>query len=513
MKHALIIALVAIFALSAIFVGCEKNDGITAPPTSSNSKTVLQKSAGDAPFWAQVVPLKAGQTQVVAGYLYIWNDASKLYMTAVLNAGVTADNVLYGIAPNDGPLSVKNNQLIGNGTNLEVEIPLNNVSFIGGTSGPLSLNQSYTFIFHVSVTGAVSGTSLACEWAKDPNDNSRWYSTCQLMAYNLSSVSGSVSYDDCNGTATRHVNVANSQVTISNTVFGSTTVTTGSDGSYSSGLIPVGTWTVHSSYFNESQEATIAPAATVNFFSDTRPNGSCAEAVGNVQATYCVGNNTFGPASFAGATVTIAGANLPSGYSSSTTTDANGNYTFANLPAGDYTVTVSGNSPDNIASDTKSVNVTVGGDEGSYTASSVTLDLRSSVCIGGGQGDPDPEEACSLSQGYWFAKPQVVWAGNVTIGGKSYTQAEGKAIWNTANKGGMLNAKAAFLQVSAIKLSNVPSTASVWADVAICEAYFSSIPKLNPSSLPANSKTGANAAAGAAAGRIGNWIDNNHCLE
>jgi hypothetical protein len=95
----------------------------------------------------------------------------------------------------------------------------------------------------------------------------------------------------------------------------------------------------------------------------------------------------------------------------------------------------------------------------------------------------------------------------------NYSQEEGKAIWNTSNTKGLLNAKAAFLQASAIKLSNVAPTASVWADVQIIENYLASIAKLTPGTIPANSRTGANANAGAAAGRIGNWINANHCAE
>lgn len=131
------------------------------------------------------------------------------------------------------------------------------------------------------------------------------------------------------------------------------------------------------------------------------------------------------------------------------------------------------------------------------------------VFLFSGLGCPIIEEtSCSLSQGYYFAKPDLVWAGTVTIGGHTYTQAEGQAIWNTSNKGGIKDSKAGFLQVAAIKLSgsSVSASASVWADVAIVESYLASLGKLSPSNLP----TG-DAAAKAAAGRIGDWIDLNHC--
>ena len=119
------------------------------------------------------------------------------------------------------------------------------------------------------------------------------------------------------------------------------------------------------------------------------------------------------------------------------------------------------------------------------------------------------EEGCSFSQGYWFAKPKLVWAGTVTVGGHEYTQAEGKAIWTSSNAGGIADAKKAFLQVASIKLSgnNVLAAATVWADVQIVETWLSSLPKLTP----ANLKSWANSDAAAAADRISEWIILHHC--
>jgi hypothetical protein len=121
------------------------------------------------------------------------------------------------------------------------------------------------------------------------------------------------------------------------------------------------------------------------------------------------------------------------------------------------------------------------------------------------------EVSYSYSQGFWFAKPQTVWPGDgtITLGNKVYTQAEGKAIWDSSNKKGLADSKAAFTQAAAIKLSAglglVKPSASVWADVAIVDAYLATLNKLTPTYLP----TG-NAAAKAAAGRISTWIQANH---
>lgn len=118
-------------------------------------------------------------------------------------------------------------------------------------------------------------------------------------------------------------------------------------------------------------------------------------------------------------------------------------------------------------------------------------------------------EGCSMSQGYWFASPVSVWpTSGVTVGGHTYSKAEALAIWNTTNAGGIKHSKKAFLQVATIKLSGstISPSASIWDEVAICETWLASKGKLSPSYLP----TGNNAVS-AAAGHIGNWINNNHC--
>lgn len=125
----------------------------------------------------------------------------------------------------------------------------------------------------------------------------------------------------------------------------------------------------------------------------------------------------------------------------------------------------------------------------------------------------DDEDFCSYSQGYYFAKPGPTWPdGEVTIGGHLYTEAEGRAIWNTSNAGGIPDAKKAFTQTAAIKLSGVEDPL-VLEKVAIIEAWLSTLPKLTTTYLP--KQTGAEIAlygnAAQAAGWIGDWINANHC--
>ncbi len=118
-------------------------------------------------------------------------------------------------------------------------------------------------------------------------------------------------------------------------------------------------------------------------------------------------------------------------------------------------------------------------------------------------------EGCSYSQGRYFASPHAWPTRTVTVGGYSYTEREGRAIWKSSNQGGKSDAKKGFHQVAAIKLSgnSVGACASVWADVKIVEDWLKTLPKLTPH----NVRHYRNKAVGEAAGRIGDWIDDNHC--
>ena len=129
------------------------------------------------------------------------------------------------------------------------------------------------------------------------------------------------------------------------------------------------------------------------------------------------------------------------------------------------------------------------------------------------------DDFCSFSQGYWFARPHTIWpATGSLIGGLNYTQEQGKAIWSASNAGGKKDAKKAFLQASAVKLSyelnGLTIPASVQADLDIIDAYFVSLHttlggKMTASNIPANSP--ASALAAAAASRLSTYIQGNHC--
>jgi hypothetical protein len=125
------------------------------------------------------------------------------------------------------------------------------------------------------------------------------------------------------------------------------------------------------------------------------------------------------------------------------------------------------------------------------------------------------DEWCALSQGYWFAKPELVWCQDVTFGANSYTQAQGQEIWNTAPPTSV--AKKAFTQASALQLSMACQNGGDPIPADILSAYNTLVNFL--SGLTYNDiLTGAYPASdypaiAAAQGAIGAWIPLNHCEE
>ncbi len=122
----------------------------------------------------------------------------------------------------------------------------------------------------------------------------------------------------------------------------------------------------------------------------------------------------------------------------------------------------------------------------------------------------EPEAAvCSYSQGYWFANAAHSWNGQtVTLGGYTYTQAEGQALWAAHPGGSAGSGLKVFYQASAILLS-IPTAdipAEVAADVQIINLALTGLGKLTASNTP-----DVTADAVAAAGRISSFICLHHC--
>lgn len=123
--------------------------------------------------------------------------------------------------------------------------------------------------------------------------------------------------------------------------------------------------------------------------------------------------------------------------------------------------------------------------------------------------DIPTENPCSLSQGYWFANASHSWNGQtVTLGGYTYTQAQGQALWAFKPGGSGGGAYKAFFQASAVILS-IPAAdipAALAADIATINAALSGLGKLTITNRPIIS-----AAALTAAAHISAYICNNHC--
>jgi hypothetical protein len=140
----------------------------------------------------------------------------------------------------------------------------------------------------------------------------------------------------------------------------------------------------------------------------------------------------------------------------------------------------------------------------------------------GGQGD---EDGCSYSQGFYLASPVSAgdaypgWGGinggTVTVGGYVYTEAEARAIFRASNKGGIADAKFAFQQAVAIKLSGAfVYNTDVWDWVDIIDNYLSGYPKLTPTNIGSNKSRPSwvwNTDIKTAGSNISTWINEHHC--
>jgi hypothetical protein len=196
-------------------------------------------------------------------------------------------------------------------------------------------------------------------------------------------------------------------------------------------------------------------------------------------------------------TITNNEGNIPVGsYAPDVDANTTGIQTFC-LPAGCYTILAHFS---HAASD----------------ASPVTIDVSAPLCVG------LETVTCVYSQGYWFANnsqhPSGVhpWPNDITIGGFTYTNAEGLAIWNTSNQGGITDAQKVFEQLAAVYLSGLDySSTSISGDVAIIENWLTSLHmKLSPTYLPMESDDDININFGdvrIAADNISAYIHSHEC--
>jgi hypothetical protein len=132
--------------------------------------------------------------------------------------------------------------------------------------------------------------------------------------------------------------------------------------------------------------------------------------------------------------------------------------------------------------------------------------------------NPPPPNGCSFSQGFWFAKPiseANAWPADFTMGGKSYTQQEGKAIFFVSGNNEL---KRAFTQAATIKLSiatgYLTDPSGIIGTVNQVEALLTGLPKLSAANITTVNRgltSGQRRNLGTWAGAIGNYVDANHC--
>ncbi|HEY0895205.1 MAG TPA: hypothetical protein VGE15_01505 [Sphingobacteriaceae bacterium] len=129
---------------------------------------------------------------------------------------------------------------------------------------------------------------------------------------------------------------------------------------------------------------------------------------------------------------------------------------------------------------------------------------------------PCQGKCCAFSQGYWFAKPNVVWSLPLTLGGNTYTKAEGQAIWDAVKGGNNSSLFKAFFQGSALVLSGTSKQCDdeIYADMVFFNDLLGRLPKITPDNLDELSSgisESEEARLQEIAGKVGDWIDENHC--
>jgi hypothetical protein len=488
MKHLLTIAVVAIFALSAIFVGCEKNDGIMSPSSSSKSANTVSfqkttypavtvSSSGHPSYtWDYSIVAEVEWSGSTTTWTYTVTGTGNALSHTDINLGCALANVS---SIGQGGASVSNDP--GGCTNTGNVIKWN----ADGNTGTYSFTLNGAYNVGSSLFFVKAGN--ACQSVAVPGPG------CDLL-----SLSGNVTKTDCDGNQT-----------VSGLAFAGQTVTatqgsdvrtteTDADGNYSFSNLG-GEWTV--SVGDQSSTVDIGPDnGTANFSFDVRPNGSCAQVTGNLTITYCEGGASITDP-IANATVTLGSATA--------TTDPQGNYSFSNVSVGLALVMMG-------TTQVGSVDVTDASgsyDAGSYNDDQVPAAGCQVTCLDAdGNGLCDDLEGCAFSQGYYFGgtffdnkgNVKQSWPGGntVTVAGWTYTMAEANAIWKM--KG---SKQAPFTQAVALIKSNLPATSTVaLGNLQTIENFYTGKGKLSPTNMPTPTTAVANAA-----GAIGSWINIHHC--
>lgn len=135
---------------------------------------------------------------------------------------------------------------------------------------------------------------------------------------------------------------------------------------------------------------------------------------------------------------------------------------------------------------------------------------------------------CSYSQGFFFANGALqngaadFWTNGLTVGGVTYTQAQGMSFWDIDRGNGGDQTMNGFFQLGAVRLSGAET--EVADDANLINTYFTGLDlstliatgtlgnqTYQYFNLPAESNGVTKAQVQAAGSRIGAYIDANHC--
>ena len=462
-------------------------------PTDGGTGTTGSFYGDDPTHQSSMYTLYAGKTNV-AGTVEIWYADDALHVLYDTDGTADLGEVHVYVwsqapaagtarpAPGQAPYKAENI----NADAYELVIPMQ-----------LNCGENVYVSTHAALIGDGTGSSTnAGETAYAggspfPNGKGAWWG---YVTYNVScfwDIAGSLSFiGDCGDGSTATVTLTGGPGNVSYTAAVS------GAGTYAFNNLPAGTYTVTS----VSDAYVVTPVMTQSVTIPTNNHD-----VENVNFSYVCAYDVTVSSAFVGSCVgdvaySITGGTVP-------TANTDGSSTFARLAPGTYTVTATTTA--DVMEPVQTLEVTIGPN------ASVSFSF---VCVMTPPPPPPPPPPvfgdCSLSQGYWFAKPGMQWTSTVTVGGFTYTEAEGEAIQSQNGSGVNQNLKHAFTQAATILLSGqrgwISPTASVWQDVAIIEVYLSQLGQpVTPTLL--TSGTSVPAAVQQAAGRIGTWVDANHC--
>ena len=138
------------------------------------------------------------------------------------------------------------------------------------------------------------------------------------------------------------------------------------------------------------------------------------------------------------------------------------------------------------------------------------------------RGNCEPPEICSKAVHYYFDSTlngeDIPWvdvngtgysnSGNVTIGGYNYSEAEGRAIYNTVDVNGMPDAKKGFISIATLRLSctNYSQETDLLLAVTTIDTWLITCGKLSPTNLPTYNQEVRDAAD-----YIQSWISSHIC--